>query len=372
MQNSKPTVTVAGHLCLDITPAFYDKKISKIDELMKPGGVTLVGGAVVHVGGCVANTGLALEFFGADTRLMGKIGRDEFGSITQSQVSQKNTNTLVLSENENTSYTVVISPPGFDRFFIHHPGVNDSFGFDDIDFETVGKSSLFHLGYPPMLKKLYQNDGEELVRILKTAKQCGVITSLDMVSTEPGSEAASADWQKIMQRALPYVDFFVPSACEIAALADAERYCEWTARETAGDIEDTLSIVADIAPLAQKLLDWGTGAVLIKCGIKGLYLATSAAPAYDIDYFDSGSWADIRHHELCYKPDRLLSATGAGDTSIAAFLYSMLVGCPWQKCMQYAAASGAMCVTAYDSISGLLPIEELDKKIAAGWPKLNS
>ena len=371
MQNSKPAVTVAGHICLDITPAFPSKTVSKIEDLIKPGGVTLVGGAVVHVGGCVANTGLALEFFGAEVNLIAKVGSDEFGVITQSQVSQKNTTSLVVSEDESSSYTVVISPAGFDRFFIHHPGANDSFGFDDIDFETVGNSSLFHLGYPPLLRKLYQNDGEELVRILKTAKQLGVITSLDMVSTEPGSEAASADWEKIMQRALPYVDFFVPSACEIAALADSHRYREWLARATGGDIESTLSIEDDIAPLAEKLLGWGAGAVLIKCGEKGLYLATSAAPAADQKGFDIGGWANVRHHEQCYKPDRILSATGAGDTSIAAFLYSMLLGCPWQKCLQYAAAAGAMCVTSYDSLSGLLSIEELNKKIAAGWAKLH-
>ena len=67
----------------------------------------------------------------------------------------------------------------------------------------------------------------------------------------------------------------------------------------------------------------------------------------------------------------MLSGTGAGDTSIAAFLTSMLEGDSMEECMHLAAAAGASCVAAYDALSGLKPLDELRKKIASGWKKAN-
>ena len=66
---------------------------------------------------------------------------------------------------------------------------------------------------------------------------------------------------------------------------------------------------------------------------------------------------------------RVLSGTGAGDTSIAAFLKARMDGCPIEDCLRYAAATGASCVEAYDALSGLRPFEELLRKIEAGWEK---
>ena len=79
----------------------------------------------------------------------------------------------------------------------------------------------------------------------------------------------------------------------------------------------------------------------------------------------------IERFEKSYKPDRVLSGTGAGDTSIAAFLKARMDGCPIADCLRYAAATGASCVEAYDALSGLRSFAELDRKIQAGWEKQN-
>lgn len=42
---------------------------------------------------------------------------------------------MVVVDEEETSYTVVIVPPGFDRIFLHNPGVNNTFCADDINSE---------------------------------------------------------------------------------------------------------------------------------------------------------------------------------------------------------------------------------------------
>ena len=75
----------------------------------------------------------------------------------------------------------------------------------------------------------------------------------------------------------------------------------------------------------------------------------------------------ISYFQNSFLPDRILSATGAGDTSIAAFIKAMLEKRSPEECVKLAAATGASCVTAYDTVSGLLPFEALEKKIKNGW-----
>lgn len=65
-----------------------------------------------------------------------------------------------------------------------------------------------------------------------------------------------------------------------------------------------------------------------------------------------------------------MSGTGAGDTSIAAFLTAMLGGYTIEECMQLSTATGASCVTEYDALSGLKSFSELQKKIEEGWVKV--
>ena len=87
-----------------------------------------------------------------------------------------------------------------------------------------------------------------------------------------------------------------------------------------------------------------------------------------VDLYAS-KWADQSIFESSYVPEKILSGTGAGDTSIAAFLTAMLQGEDPQMCLHLAAATGACCVAAYDALSGLKPLDELKEKIKKGWAK---
>ena len=93
----KKKVIAAGHICLDITPMFPDRKVQHPGELLSPGKLLEVGAADVHTGGSVANTGLAMKKLGADVSLMGKVGKDAFGNMILDILKKRGKRPLILS-----------------------------------------------------------------------------------------------------------------------------------------------------------------------------------------------------------------------------------------------------------------------------------
>ena len=80
-------------------------------------------------------------------------------------------------------------------------------------------------------------------------------------------------------------------------------------------------------------------------------------------------WADKEGFEVSFKPEAVRSGTGAGDTSIAAFLASTLRGKSLAEAVRMAAGAGAFCVAAYDALSGIPSYETIEEKIRQGWEK---
>ena len=368
-------VVVAGHICIDITPVFLNDKIKNVMEVFKPGKLIEMGEAKVSTGGAVANTGLAMKYFGANVTLMGKIGCDEFGDLICTILDKYDAgDDMIRSENVTTSYSVVIAIPGVDRMFLHNPGANSNFYSEDIDYNTVKESALFHFGYPTIMESMYENNGEELLTLFKKVNETGCATSLDLSSVDPDSKAGKVDWENILSQVIPYVDFFVPSVEELCFMLDKEKFSEWQNRAAADDITSVLDIDSDVKPLADKCIQMGAKVVLIKCGARGMYLHTgdsnSIGSIGNNLKLDVAEWSDKSIFEKAYMPEKVLSATGAGDTAIAAFLTGVINNENPNECLRLAAATGACCVEAYDALSGLKTFEELKHRIENGWKQV--
>ncbi len=365
---------VAGHICLDITPTFPQQASKNLHDILSPGSLTNVGPADIHTGGAVANTGLAMKILGADVTLAGKIGNDAFGDMIESITGKYGASYgLIRSAGDFTSYSIVISVPGVDRIFLHDPGANDTFCAGDIPMDAVKEASLFHFGYPPIMKHIYENDGSELVSIMRMVQEAGAATSLDMCFVDPDSESGHVNWSRILSDVLPYVDIFVPSAEELMFMLERERFEQIRRDHPDEDLTSIMSIEEDIRPLGDKCLKMGAKIVLIKCGQPGLYYCTkdeiSIAQISPKLELDSAKWSSKYGFEKSFVPEQVLSGTGAGDTSVAAFLTAMLRGYGIEDCVRYAAATGACCVTAYDALGGLKSFEKIDEMIADGWKK---
>ena len=191
----------AGHICVDITPMFPSREtFSSLTEILVPGQLIQMDGVSVHTGGSVANTGLALKKLGCDVLLLGKIGDDSFGQMIREIFARYGGEGLIVDPKVTTSYTVVLAVPGIDRLFLHAPGANDTFVSADISDTVWEDAALFHFGYPPLMKRMYEEEGRELVDMFQRAKAHGLATSLDLAAVDPRSPAerqtGGASWKR--------------------------------------------------------------------------------------------------------------------------------------------------------------------------------
>ena len=368
-------VVVAGHVCLDITPVFADKAPREIHDVLVPGKLIQMDAADVHSGGAVANTGLAMKLLGADVKLVCKVGKDNFGQAVVAIFKEFGAHeNMIVDESSSTSYSVVIAAPGVDRIFLHHSGANDSFESQDISHTVLEDVSLFHFGYPTIMKGMYSDGGRQTIDLFKKVHSKGIMTSLDMSAIDPNSPAGAENWRSILAEVMPYVDVFAPSAEELCYMLDRHRFNDWVTRSKGCDMTEILKIEEDIVPLGETLMAMGAKIVLIKCGAKGIYYRTAKAEVMTsmskAVISEISEWSDKQGFEKSFKPDRILSATGAGDTTIGAFLCAMLEDHSLESCVELAAATGAMNVTAYDALGGLVSLKELWARINKGWEKV--
>lgn len=367
-------VVVAGHICLDVIPGFPAMSLDTFEKSFTPGRLIEVGPIKFSTGGPVSNTGLALHRLGIYSQLMGKVGDDQFGQAVRQTVSAYGPEMaagLVVDSSTSTSYTIVINPPGLDRIFLHSPGANDTFRADDVRYEQVAEADLFHFGYPPIMKSMYENKGRELAGIFRRVKETGVTTSLDMALPHPSTAAGQADWVTILEATLPNVDIFLPSAEEILYMLRRDTYYELDRAAAGGDVLEQFT-PGLLSSLSQEMLEYGVKVVVIKLGHRGIYTRTAGQAAIQAmgraRPADPAAWADKELWGPALKIEEV-GATGAGDAAIAGFLAAFLRGLPVEETLITATAVGACNVEAADSLSGLRPWNETRERLARGWQR---
>lgn len=319
-------ILVAGHICLDIIPRFESP------TQIEPGKLIEVGAADITTGGCVANVGRALHRLGVVTKLAGKIGDDAFGDLTAQILKSEDpelTEGLVVSKGGTTSYSVVISPPGIDRTFLHMPGENNTFTAEDLDYSLLKQAQIVHFGYPSLMAKMFENEGAELERVLTKIRKAGAKTSLDLSLPDPNSAAGKAPWEKILTRCLPFVDYFFPGEDELSFMLP----------KTAPEDFET------------QCLNMGAQTVIVKRGSRGISVADQQGR---------------KASHPCFKVE-MAGTTGAGDATIAGFLMAVSQNFDFQKCLEAACAVGASSVESVSATDGIKSWPELEARLSAGW-----
>ena len=96
---------------------------------------------------------------------------------------------------EQSSASVAIALPGKDKMTLHSRGASQLFKAADITDEMLEGVKLFHFGYPPSMKYLVENEGEELEDLLKNVKSKGITISLDMSLPDLKTFLGHVNWR---------------------------------------------------------------------------------------------------------------------------------------------------------------------------------
>lgn len=367
-------IVAAGHTCLDLIPAFtIEGKVDKMTDVLVPGKMINMGKCVVVGGGPVTNAGVSIRRLGVKTELIGKVGNDDFGHqiLNWYEEHEGHFKGIIMVDGESTSYTIAICIPGIDRFYLHHCGANDTFGYDDMDFDLVARSKLMLFGYPPWMRKLYENTGAELTKILKKTKELNTTTALDLSLPDVNSYAGQVDWKAILTDWIPLSDIMVPSAEELFYFLYKDKFLQKKAN--LGPKESVLDhmTVEEISTMGGDLIRMGTAIAMVKCGSRGLYIQTAGQERLkkmgSAGCADLENWADRELWFPVYKEEKFVGALGSGDSAIAGFLSAFVWGHSVESCLRYANAAGSMNVTVPDGLTWNKGFEDLTRRIKAGW-----
>ena len=351
-------IMFCGHVCLDITPTFPREKRA-LTDVFRPGKLVSVGGATLSLGGSVSNSGAAASRLGARTLISTRVGDDDFGKTVRELFNNYDLTQKIESSSEgSTSYSIVLSVPGSDRIFLHNTGTNDLFMPADVDYEAAKDSRIFHFGYPPLMKNMYEHP-ELFEEIVSKVHNAGTAVSLDMALPDPTAPAGQKDWTAILARTMPYIDIFVPSFEELLLMLNRPRYDELS--EKGRDLIELMEL-SDLTKLSDILLDMGVGVLVIKCGLKGYYIRTANAErirAIPELGLDADVWADREFICQALDTQNIVSATGAGDSSISGFLCGILNGKQPEECARCAVSTAHFCLQTVDAASGIPKFEEV-------------
>ena len=371
MASRTADVVVAGHICLDIIPEF-DTAPDSLEQLLQPGRLTEVGPAAMVPGGAVSNTGLGLHRLGLSAQLVGKVGGDLIGEATVDHLRQKSglrVNEVVRAE-ESSSYTIVISPPGMDRSFFHSPGPNQTFRPDEIPRDDLVDAPLFYFGYPPLLRKVFIDGGEQLARLFRDVRGQGMAVTMDMAMPDPNAKSGRVDWDEWLTRVLPEVDIFTPSLEEILFMLERPVYDRKTEQGADGDFSSRIATEI-LDRISEKLVERGVPMVVLKLGGQGLYLRTAQDTApfrqlSDALTFSADRWTGRQLLLPAFDTD-VVGTTGAGDAAVAGLLAGLRRGLGPEEALRGAVAVGTCSVEAPDASQGIPDWSTVQARLDAGW-----
>jgi len=292
--------------------------IKMIDVYPQPEQLCNIGGQSIGTGGAPFNVLIDLAKSGAPFPLFaaGLVGDDAFGKevLETCRVHNIDVRHLKTTPKAPTSYTDVMTERGLGRrTFFHARGANALWRGDDLDF-AKSKARIFHLGYLLLLDALDQPDskfGTRAARLLASAQEAGLQTSVDVVSEE------SDRFARIVSPALRFVDYCILNEVE------AGRTAGFRVRDDSGGL-DTVSLQHEAGALLQQ-------------GVRELVVI----------HFPEGALARTRKGEDIWQPslklpaDYIASGVGAGDAFCAGVLWGLHEGWERPRCLQ-----AGVCVAA--------------------------
>ncbi len=211
----KRGIAIAGNMIVDM--------LYPTNGLPRPGElVTITGEMTRSTGGCLCNDIIDLATLDPALPLtaLGRVGDDEAADYVLDKLRAcPNIDLGQVKRGGTTSYTLVMDDEvRKQRSFFQCRGANADFRESDIDWDALD-ADLLHVGYILLLDALDAPDevyGTKMARLLHTAKQRGIKTSIDVVSE------AGERFRHIVVPALKYTDYCIINELEAQATTGIE------------------------------------------------------------------------------------------------------------------------------------------------------
>jgi sugar/nucleoside kinase (ribokinase family) len=262
----------------------------------------------------------------------GLVGQDANGDWILQDCKQAGIDTRQLQQTSDapTSYTdaMTVASTGR-RTFFHQRGANALLGEADFNFELT-RARIFHLGYLMLLDEMDRvvaPDRTIAAAVLEKARAAGLITTVDIVSTE------NPNFQVIAQAALPHTDYLLINEIEAGKVVGR-------ALQSPAGVE-----VAAARQVARDLLEKGVHRQVVIHFEKGAVVADR-------------SGEDVVMGSLLLPAGFIKGATGAGDAFASGYLYGVHEGMCTHDCLRLAMGAAAACLTHPTPSGGLRPVDE--------------
>ena len=289
------------------------------------------GGAPYSVLKAISKMGFQFPLTG-----IGAIGDDERGDYILNECQKLNIDSsqIIKVQNSNTSYTDVMTVLGTGRrTFFHSRGANAH--LDQSYFNFSGhKSKIFHLGYLLLLDRLDAIGSDGLTgaaKVLRDAKQSGLITSADLVSEQ------SERFKTIIPLALQYVDILFVNEFEAGMLTDIE-ICDEEGECSIVNAYQAADAILNAGVQRWVIIHFPKGAIALNKSGEKLFQPSVKMPVEKIkgsvgagDAFAAGVLAGV-HQDWTMAKCLLLGVNVAAASLMDASSSESIV--PWQECLK--------------------------------------
>jgi len=293
-----------------IGSALMDILVREDDEFLRKegivkGGMTYVDNEFIdqvvsrakgkpHIvpGGSACNTIIGIGNLGGNARFVGKMGKDNFAMLFETDLKAQAIDPILFSSASPTGRVLSVITPDAQRSMLTFLGASSEMSMDEITPDCFQDAGIVHIeGY-----LLF--DRELMTAILKAAKSAGAQVCLDLASFTVVE--ASGDFLESLVR--DYVDILIANEDEARVFTGHED--EYRALRA-------LSEKADMA--------------VLKLGKRGSLISRSG---HVVEIAPQGIGADVT------------DTTGAGDLWASGFLFGLVSGYPLEKCGSLASMCG--------------------------------
>ena len=334
----KKGIAVAGNMIVDM--------LYPIDGFPKPGELTTItADATRSTGGCLCNDILDLAALDPELPLtaLGRVGEDEAGDFVLEKLRERpNISLAQIRRQGTTSYTLVMADEvSKQRSFYQCRGANADFCEADIDWDRLDVDML-HIGYILLLDALDAPDGEygtKMARLLHTARQRGIKTSIDVVTE------ASERFGRIVSPALRYTDYCIINEVE--------------AQATTG-----VRLTEENGLLRREALPEALG-TLKELGVSTWAVIHSPEGGFGLD--ENNAYVEVPSLKL--PQGYIKGSVGAGDAFCSGVLYAAWKGLPLAQAIELGTASAACSLSQPGATEGMRSCAEalrLYRELRAG------